>query len=394
MSAGYVSAAPATHRRRIPRPNRAIVLLLGLVLFVLAILVWVSRADRSGYLHPDAVDASGSRALVNVLTANGVRVTPAATTAEVVALAADATVLVTTPELVAAPMLTEVLHAGPARIVLVEPWPVDPSFLRLAAGIELATDDDFPDPVAAECAHSVARRAGSALLPGLRYDARAWADTAAACYDRPEAAALVVIPGNASRPEVVLLGSAAPLRNDGFGEQGNAALALGLLGSAEELIWWNPVLGDPAAGEAVQPASLGDLLPSWVRPALLQLMIATFFLAWWRGRRMGPLVTEALPVVIPAGETTAGRARLLRASRARGTAAGQLRRAALGEWMRALRLAPDTDPPDVVAAVVEHTGQAPDHVRALLYGPEPSTDAQVIRLRHDLQALSERRHRT
>ena len=49
----------------------------------------------------------------------------------------------------------------------------------------------------------------------------------------------------------------------------------------------------------------------------------------WRGRRLGRLVPEPLPVVVRAVETTEGRARMYRRSRAHGRAAATLRAATL-----------------------------------------------------------------
>ena len=49
--------------------------------------------------------------------------------------------------------------------------------------------------------------------------------------------------------------------------------------------------------------------------------------ALWRARRLGPLVTERLPVAIRASETTEGRARLYRKANARDRAAAALRSA-------------------------------------------------------------------
>ena len=133
-----------------------------------------------------------------------------------------------------------------------------------------------------------------------------------------------MIPAREGRPEVVVLGSAHPLTNEGFDAQGNAALALSLLGSRDELVWWRPVPSDPAlAGQA--GASIAELVPPWVVPVLLQVLVACVLVAWWRSRRLGRLVAEPLPVVVRSGETTAGHARLLHAHHARAEAALHLR---------------------------------------------------------------------
>lgn len=375
--------APA--RPRLPRPSRGLVLTLLVVIAAIAVITWTARANRAGYLQPDAVDPAGSRAIVNVLGANGVRVTSAGSTADAVEHAASATVLITSQAYLTPEMLEAVLGARPSRVVLVDSEPSAVANRRLAAGLPLA-DEDGTDLLDPGCALPAARRAGNAYLPGTRYNAAAWADTAEICYGPVQSAALVLTPATDGRPEVVVLGSAAPLRNDGFARDGNAALALSLLGSRADLVWWTPRLGDPV-GAADQRTPLSQLLPRWVLPVIVQLGIASLFLAWWRARRMGPLVREPLPVVIRAGETVAGRARLLRASRARATAASHLREATIARLIREFRLPPGAAPKVVINAVAAASGRGPGDVAALLYGPEPSSDRELVALQFELGRL-------
>ena len=358
---------------------------VALLLLVALVALMLTSNPRTGYLDPQAVDPSGSRAVANVLGDQGVSVLDARTTAEAAAGAADATVLVADATLISAAMLNDVLDQGPARLVLIDAPSWSPTFERLAAGLE-TSDTAGDDAVEPKCELPVATRAGAAVLPGSRYDARAWASTGAACYDSPEAAALVVIPPRAGRPEVVLLGSAHPLTNDGFDEQGNAALALGLLGSRSDLVWWRPIPTDPAlAGQA--DATPLDLMPKWVIPVLLQVLVACALVVWWRARRLGRLVVEPLPVVVRAGETTAGHARLLHANHARAEAAVHLRARARERIRVRLALPINISAARLATAAAHRTGRSPDQVAALLYGPEPTTDAQLVALGHDLDAV-------
>ena len=281
-------------RARRWRPTGRGLAIAALLLLALVVLM-LTTSRRTGYLDPEAVDPEGSRAVANVLADQGVRVTDVRTTADVAANARGATVLVTESALLTAEMITDVLDAGPARLVLIDPLPGSPALDRLAAGTEIAglAGDDAVEP---NCRWEPAQRAGRAELPGTRYDARAWTAAGQACYDSPESAALVVIPARDGRPEVVLLGSAHPLTNDGFDVEGNASLALSVLGSRTELVWWRPVASDPAlAGQA--SATIRELVPTWVVPVLIQVLVACMLVAWWRARRLGRLVTEPLPVV-------------------------------------------------------------------------------------------------
>jgi len=381
-------AAPeptAWDRVRAWRPTRRGVALAALLVVTLTVLV-LAAPRGTGFLDPAAVDPAGSRAVVSVLGDLGVATVDARRTADVVAAAPGSTVVLTDPGLPTAQMVDAVLDAGPATVVLVSPWPGSAALGRLAAGVEVA---EVADAQALEpgCALRAAVRAGAAELPGPRYDARAWPG-AEACYDRAEAAAVVVLPARAGRPEVVLLGSSVPLTNEGLAAHGNAALALNLLGAHARLVWWRPTSDDPAlAGQA--PTAVTDLVPGWVLPVLVQLGVASLLAAWWRGRRFGPLVVEPLPVVVRSGETTAGRARLLQANRARGEAAEHLRAAARERIRARLGLPLGCSPRHLVAAVSTRTGRPADEVGGLLYGPQPADDAALVTTGHDLEVLME-----
>lgn len=368
-----------------------------LLAVTLLFLLWVGRGNRTGYLDPAAVDPAGSRAVAQVLGNNGVSVHDERLSAAALERAPGATVLLVGGELLTREVVSDLLAAQPARIVVVDAYLGTPITDRLAAGVEYAEAASLPDTVAPNCDFATATRAGTADLPGSRFDARAWVadgqpgtdptELGVACYDRPEAAALVRLPPRVGRPEVILLGSPAPLRNDSFNEEGNAALALGLLGAHEELVWWRPVYSDPAFAGSTDSQPLMALVPEWVVPVILQLFLASLFLAWWRGRRMGPLSLEPLPVVIRAGETTSGRARLLAAHHARGEAANDLRAAALEQLRSKLDLPHGVPREALVAAVTARTNRVPAQIDQLLFGAEPSTDAQLVALAADCRAL-------
>ena len=104
--------------------------------------------------------------------------------------------------------------------------------------------------------------------------------------------------------------------------------------------------------------------------------------------RAGAHNYHPLPVVVRAGETTAGHARLMHANRARGEAAGQLRAAARQRLGARLGVPPGASADRLIATVASRTGRPPGDVGSLLYGPEPGDDAALVRLDHDLEALT------
>jgi hypothetical protein len=116
---------------------------------------------------------------------------------------------------------------------------------------------------------------------------------------------------------------------------------------------------------------------------VIQLAVAVVLAAAWRARRLGPLVAERLPVVVRASETVEGHGRLYQARRARDRAASELRQAARARISRLSGGSGETN----AAAVAARTGDAPQDVTALLYGPAPRTDAQLVTLADDLDIL-------
>ena len=126
------------------------------------------------------------------------------------------------------------------------------------------------------------------------------------------------------RDGVVLLGAVDVLRNGGILEADNAAVALRLLGQHERLVWYVPDVADLAADDAV---TLSSLLPGLAAARLWLVALALLALVIWRGRRLGALATEPLPVVVRAIETTRSRGRLYRRADDRAHAAATLRSA-------------------------------------------------------------------
>jgi hypothetical protein len=109
----------------------------------------------------------------------------------------------------------------------------------------------------------------------------------------------------------------------------------------------------------------------------------------WRGRRFGPLVVEQLPVHVPAGETSAGRARLYARSAARVHALDQLRIGAIRRIAVTLRLPRSTAVDQVADAAAQATGRDPASVRRLLVDDLPSHDRQLVDLAGELARLED-----
>src|SRR5690606_7198954 len=118
---------------------------------------------------------------------------------------------------------------------------------------------------------------------------------------------VIELPADASRPETVIAGIAGSLTNERIEQQANAAAGLRLLGAHPQLVWYVPSLAD--AGD-VPPQSLIDVLPDAFLPSVVVLVLALGATMVWRGRRLGPVVTEPLPAVVRSVETTQSRSRM------------------------------------------------------------------------------------
>ncbi len=76
--------------------------------------------------------------------------------------------------------------------------------------------------------------------------------------------------------QVTVLGAIGALTNGEIAQDGNAALALNLLGEHERLIWYLPSFADLDV-PAPPPA------PAWLTPAIGLLGLAVLAIAFWRG---------------------------------------------------------------------------------------------------------------
>jgi hypothetical protein len=198
---------------------------------------------------------------------------------------------------------------------------------------------------------------------------------------------------NAGSRTVTLLGSGAPLTNQYLASHGNAALALNLLSGSSRIVWLVPPLPQAVSagpGGGAQGGGVGGLMSLIPWPAYLvtiQLAIAAALAALWRVRRLGPLVTEPLPVIVRASETVEGHGRLYRSRRARDRAAAVLRDAALNRITARLAMPRALDADSICAALAARTGHEEGRIRATLFGPVPRDDAALVTLARDIDTL-------
>jgi hypothetical protein len=308
---------------------------------------------------------------VTLLRERGVQVEHATSSADLRGVDRNTTVLVPFPESLSQIQL-DALAATPADLVLLQP--IGGQLRVLAPGVEV--DGGAGEaPLEPGCLLPAARSAGVAVTGAATYLAPPDAIT---CYATPDGPAVVQV--RAGGRTVVVLGGRTAFTNDDLADEGDAALAMNLLGGHPRLVWFRAL---PEGAPVDQQRSIDQLVPQGWLWAAYMLGVAAVLAVAWRARRLGRVVTEPLPVTVRAAEAVEGRARLYRRARARGHAADVLRDATRA---RIAGLVGSSERPVLVAAVAARTGRAPVQVDALLYGPAPVDDSAMIDLARTLDA--------
>lgn len=410
MTSRTVDPTIARHwqRWRVPVAIALVIVLGGITLAVIQ-----SRAS-GGPLDPQSARRPGARALAVLLEDRGVDVDRTRTLASTLDRVDDDTTLVVThPSMLTSSQLEELVRTPAPHVVLLEP---DEDTLAVFAPDIVPAGDVFPRTREPGCALRAATRAGSVRTAGSTYRAPP-TSRAVVCYGDGTRGALVrqpdaSVPGSERTRVVDAVGATSSFTNTRLADEGNAALALNLLGSRARLVWYVPSPADlPAPGSANEgaPPSMLGLLPDAVRFGLGQVAVAVALLMLARARRLGPVVTEPLPVVVRASEAVEGLARLYHRARARDQAAAALRDATRARLTSLLGLPRHADLDAVTRAVAARTGRPPTELAHLLGGTAtgaadgtgqptapPSTahhavtdDAALVRLADDLDTLEQ-----
>ncbi len=377
------SAADPTVRQRFRR-YRWLALALVFAIVVVVALTIAKSGESHRYLDPRSYDPTGSHALSALLADRGVHIqTDATASAALDTAGAGDTLVVVNPSWLSEKDLSA-LASTSADLVVVGAAAAELDALGLD---DLDAGGAFEAAVVApSCDLSIATIAGTIAI-GTESNTEAYRAPrgGVGCYPVGDGAALVAFDDNGRR--ITLLGDPAVLSNKHLADEGNAALALGLLSSNPTLVWLSPaVIGATSDGPH---ATVVGLLPSRLKWAVLQLAIAVGILAVWRARRLGKLVPEALPVVVRQAETVVGRARLYRRSRSLGRAAETLRTASRQRLSTRLGFGPSYQSEALSDAISRRTGKPAREIDTVLYGPTPGNDRELVALAGQLARLEQ-----
>lgn len=375
-------------------------LIAAAVLAVAGIVIAALRSGQhSGSLDPRSAAPQGTKALARLLDQHGVTTRVLTDPAELRAHADHRTTLLVPA---AEPLGKQDLKALRAaadqagRTVVLGSGPE--ATAALAPGVRTTPSPLPVRQLTPACDFLAAQRAGSVSLGGFRYStSRPHTD---ACYRDDGRATMLRVSGTtdgraSAQAETVLLGAPDPLYNKNLDKEGNASLSLQLLGRHPEVLWFLPSSAGSGSPEGEERSFLDLVPPGWTW-GTLQLAVAAVLAAVWRARRLGPLVHEQLPSVVPAAETTEGRARLYRRADARGHAAEALRSATRTRLAPLLGVPPGQahDEQLLLPALATRSPSRPGTeapstagVRALLFGPAPRSDSELIDLADELDRL-------
>lgn len=368
------AGTPPAPRGWLRRHRAGLAVAAFLLLALVVALLTRGETGNDQPVDPANAGPDGARAVARVLDDQGVEV-DVVRSADALADAdagPDDLVVVTQADQLGASTVERLRRdAGGARIVVVDPGPELLDLLDLPGP---AGPADADGPLEAGCDDPVA-----AGLEVRVDDARRMPTEGAetACFDDT----LVRV------GDLTLLGAPQLLTNDQVLRGDNAAVALRLLGQRDRLVWYVASYDDLVGDDGV---SFWSLVPDWIRPGLWLLLLTVVALMVWRGRRLGPLATEPLPVVVKAVETTRSRGRVYRRSGDRAHAAGVLRDATRARVRARLRSGAGDDD-TLVRDVARRVGRPEAEVAALLApgGRAPATDKDLITLAADLAALEE-----
>lgn len=343
--------------------------------------------QRKGALDPEHPGPNGAMAIAEILRDQGVDIEVVRSRDDALAAAQGGSVVaVADTSYLSDDDLDELLRAGESTILL-DPHSRD---VRLALGDAASISPSATQPLDPSCTLPEAERAGP-VTPGTVWSVEG--ETEEACYPDGDGGYGLLV-ADLDGAEVTIVDGSGLFTNDALAEDGNAALGLGLLGTQSRLTWYVPSASD--ADVEGGPATLGDLTPEWLTPAILLVCLAAIAAGIWRGRRFGPLVAETLPVTVRGSETLEGRARLYERSGDPAHAAELVRDGAVARMAVRLGLDRRASRADVADAAAARLGARRSDV-ARIVEDLPGTDAALAdfgeRLR-DLEAAVDAAVRT
>lgn len=210
-------------------------------------------------------------------------------------------------------------------------------------------------------------------------------DAATSCFPRETGSWLVVEPLGAGM--LVTTGGPAFVTNALLGEADNAVLAAALLaprpGTRVGIV--SPDFAPASTDDGAN--SLSDLIPLSLRLAALQLVVAFLLVALWRARRLGKPVAEPQEVRLRGSELVIAVGTLLHRTSAHERAVALLRSDLRRTLSERLGLPEDAEAQQFADTAAVRTSVRAEDVLAVLAGPAPRTDVELVALAQRAEAV-------
>lgn len=362
-----------------------IVLVTAAVLAVL--LLWPARFTGLA-LDPENPTPEGTKALAQVLGQEGIKVTIVRTIADAAELATDAepTTLVITDYYRAAYYnsnsgMDEVINSYPDVVVLgalsmpdemTQEFQVDYTSFET----EVTFDAKCPSAVVGQ-----ARTISTANSQVFRLSPGSVSNEARMCFVR-DGVGLLAHTRLASGTNIDVVADEMAFTNGAILRSDAAALALTLMGRHPHLVWLSldpdSVYDDEEEEENAAPEGQA-FLPPWFDSFRGLLVWSGLVAMMWRGRRLGRLVIEPLPVVVKAIETTLARGRVYHKTHATERSLLALQQATARRLAQRLSLPANAPLAQVSDATAVAANRDPSQVWEMLSAPVHSEQEMVSR---------------
>lgn len=379
---GDGSSAGATAKRGWRRFGWVTALLVGSIVIIVFLAV-TQAPTSSARLSTNNAKPEGAKAVAEILRDRGVDVSETGSLSGARSrLGSDGTLVIASYAFLDQAQIDSIIGwHGP--VVWLNPGEYDLPLIDSRLTYAWAGDRASVLP---QCTLDAAQRAQSIVTEGQRISLTRATALATTCYVDGFGSGVLTQIEREGAPPMTVVAAPSFMTNADLALEGNAALALNLLGIRDKVAWY---VGSPFDTSTLTSKGEGVTLraPAWTNAAILALALTFLVAAMWRGRRMGALVTEPLPVVVPGSEATKGRARLYRRGRASGHASAALRAGAARRLSTRLGLGPHATPTEIVTAASSATGRESTVTHELLYGPPPRDESAMLDLVRRLDAL-------
>lgn len=364
--------------------RKSVRLLLSLAVVLLLVTAMIAAFGRqlrtNNASDPNSARPDGSGALAVLLRQEGVEITRSHKVRDTIDnLRADSTLVIANGHWLNDESIRKLGAAPHAKVVLLQPNNATLGKFGIQ-GLTKAVTDSMRLP--AHCEDAVAKRAEEVELD---YTATTFqlVQPDLSCFRFGEGAGYVRASSLAGSVELI----SGVHQNRSLAKAGNASFALGALGTQPRLVW---LVADQESNDLQvrrRESAKPTLLPTWWQFAVAQAFIGLIAVGIWRGRRLGPIMSEQLPVTVLASETVEGHARLYHRIAARDRAAAALRSGCRRRLSAAYGHREDAE--QLAQLIADRTGRDLLQVRQLLSGPVPEDDDQLIQLARDLDRLEQ-----